>query len=70
MKWTKTPPDKPGYYWFKDDVENTPMVVQVYGWKDEIWQTYYPDWADKCPSDLAEWNPSWSDEPIVLPEGD
>ncbi len=60
MKWTKTPPSKPGWYWWKPSTPSEgPSLFPVIQRWDAVLCTLEPDPEDEC---------GWFAGPIEPPE--
>lgn len=84
MKWTKTKPIKPGFYWYKSNREGIPNInfVEVdiyYNLRDKvendsnsnvIANVLYAKFIDKTIHKVDNLNEYWSNEPIPLPKED
>jgi hypothetical protein len=63
MKWSQNKPTKEGFYWFKEEKDDTPVVVEIekFNWGMLMFKT--GDKHDRPPKD--SW---WYAGPIEAPE--
>ena len=62
-EWTATPPDKPGWYWWRKGRESRPHAVRVEA--IELYPAELILWAGSKP--LSKWRCQWWSEPIQEP---
>lgn len=69
MKWTRTKPTKPGYYFYRDSREDHDVVPVDYMIYDKSNLAYWNEWdkswilVEEAPDDVE-----WSSELIAFPE--
>lgn len=67
MKWTKTKPTKPGYYFYRDEQTDHDVVTVDYDLYENLsyWEEWTKSWVPVicCPDDAE-----WSNVAIEFPE--
>lgn len=66
MKWTRTKPTKPGYYFYRDGGTNHDVVCVAYDLYDQLsfWEEWDKVWV---PVEQGLQDAEWSNFPIPLP---
>lgn len=68
MKWTRTLPTEPGWYWYRGD--GLMSSVEVVKLRNIRHLGLCFDSAGRHPIEIDEWPGWWSDQPIFPPEGE